>query len=550
MIHRSPFPDVDIPDVSLVDYVFASAERHGDKPALVDGLTNRVITYSELSLSVRALACGLSDRGLQKGEVCAIYCPNLLEYPIVFYGAVMAGAIVTTINPQYTAAELTHQLRDSGARFLVTTPQLLSTASESARNAGIDTVWTIGHSRRAPSISTLLDFRRQPVRVPISPATDIAALPYSSGTTGLAKGVMLTHRGMVTNLQQTAAVERIEAEEVLIATVPFYHIYGMMMVMSQGLRAGATLITLAEFKAKQFLAAIERHRVTTAYLVPPLIRTLATHRDAIRRDLSSLRDVVASAAPLPEGIARTCAERIGCTVRQAYGMTEASPVTHITPRKRPRVNAVGVALPNTEYRIVDVGQRRDVSPGRLGEVWIRGPQLMKGYLNNPEATAAMIDPDGWLHTGDIGFADSDGYLYVVDRAKELVKFRGLHYGEHELLRSMVEDIAARRQATERSTFQALLLDSVRESVVATDSRHRVTFWNRGAEALFGYSAGCAIGKSVNGLIIPPGADVKRRWQAELAEVGRAGKWQGQALRRRQDGSTFWTDVVVSTVSDS
>lgn len=549
MIHRSPFPEVEIPDVALVDYVFAHADRYEQKPALIDGDTGRTITYGELRRLIRALARGLIDRGLQKGDVVAIYSPNVPEYPIVFYAAVIAGAIVTTINPQYTVAELSHQLRDSSARFLVTVPKLLKTAREGAALAGVERVFTMGQSRRQPSIAALYDFEGPPRRAPID-AGDVVALPYSSGTTGLAKGVMLTHRSIVANLQQTTAVEQIHPREVLIATVPFYHIYGMMMVMSQGLRSGATLVTLAEFKAKRFIDIIERYGVTTAYLVPPLVRTLATDPYVSKKDLSCLRDVVASAAPLPERIARACADRVGCSVRQVYGMTEASPVTHVTPRNRPRLNAVGFALPNTEYRIVDVGRRRDVAPGKLGEVWIRGPQLMKGYLNNPEATTAMIDAQGWLHTGDIGFADRDGYLYVVDRAKELVKFRGLHYGEHELLRSMVEDIAARRHAHERSNFQALLLDSVRESVVATDSRHRVTFWNRGAEALFGYPAADAVGRRVDALIIPPAIDVKGRWHAELAEVGRAGKWQGQALRRRRDGSTFWTDLVVSMVTDS
>jgi PAS domain S-box-containing protein len=324
----------------------------------------------------------------------------------------------------------------------------------------------------------------------------------------------------------------------------------MVVVLNQGLRAGATLILLSRFKAKLFLRAIERYRVTTAYLVPPIVRTLATSPQVAAYDLSSLRDVISAAAPLPDRTARACMERIHCNVRQIYGLTEASPITHIAPRNEPFTNAVGFAVPNTEYRIVGVALRRDVDPGQLGEVWVRGPQVMKGYLNNPEATAGMLDSEGWLHTGDIGFIDRDGHLHVVDRAKELIKFRGLHYGEHELLRSMVEDIEVRRGADERLRFQGVLLDSVRESVVATDIRHRVTFWNRGAEALFGYSADEALRNGVDTLIIPADDEVKQRWQEELAEVAREGKWQGQALRRRRDGSLLWSDVVVSMIVDA
>jgi PAS domain S-box-containing protein len=550
MIHRSPFSDVELPKVPFTDYVFANAPANGNKVAIINGDTGETLTYRQLIDGIRRMAAGLAARGLRKGDVCAIYSPNVPEYAVTFYGIVMAGGVVTPINPHYTVTELTHQLRDSGARFLVTTPKLLRTARQGAQLSGVEDVFTIGETKGATPLAALLAAGGKPPSVAIDPMTDLVALPYSSGTTGLAKGVMLTHFTIVANLQQMAAVDRVDPGEILIATLPFYHIYGMIMVMTQGLRSGATLVTLAEFKARRFLDIMEQYRVTTAYLVPPLVRTLATHVHVDRCDLSSLRDIISSAAPLPEGIARACGERLNCVVRQAYGLTETSPLTHVTPRHQPPTGAVGVAIPNTEYRIVDVRRRRDVTPGKLGEVWVRGPQVMKGYLNNPEATTAMIDRDGWLHTGDIGLTDKDDRLYVVDRAKELVKFRGLHYAEHELLWSMVEDIAARRQANERATFQALLLDSVRESVVATDMRHRVTFWNRGAEALFGYPASEAVGRQVEALIIPTNADVKARWHAEIADVTKAGKWQGSALRRRRDGSTFWSDLVVSMVAGS
>jgi PAS domain S-box-containing protein len=548
MVYQSRFPRLDIPEMPMVDFIFQNIGDHRHRTALVDGITGRSLTYAELAAAVDSTAAGLSARGLRKGDVCGIYSPNVLEYAVVFLAVVRAGGTISTINPLYTVTELTHQLRDCGAKFLVTTPRLLATARQSAQaGPSVESVFTIGRAGNDTPLSALqVDLPGGPPRTDVS-TDDVAVLPYSSGTTGLPKGVMLTHRNIVANVAQIEAIERLGRDEVLIATLPFYHIYGMVVVLLHGLRVGATLVVLSRFKTQLFLQAIERYRVTTAYLVPPIVRTLATSTQVHRYDLSSLRDVISAAAPLPDRTARTCIERIKCHVRQLYGLTEASPVTHIAPRGETHSSSVGYVVSNTEFRIVGVARRRDVAQGQFGEVWVRGPQVMTGYLNNPEATAGMLDSDGWLHTGDIGFMDADGRLYVVDRAKELIKFRGLHYAEHELLRSMVEDIEARRGADDRVRSQALLLDSVRESVVASDMRHRITFWNRGAEALFGHRAEQALGHAIDTLIIPADDEVKRGWQSELGEVARNGTWQGQALRRRRDGSLLWTDVVVSMI---
>jgi len=461
----------------------------------------------------------------------------------------MAGGVVTTVNPLYNSTELTHQLQDSGARFLITTPQLWKVARRAASSAGIDTMITFGSVAGAISFDTLARASRSFTPPELDPATDLAVLPYSSGTTGLPKGVMLTHRNLVVNVAQFNAVERMGADEVLVATLPFYHIYGMLVLMNVALYTGATIVTMPRFRTRAFLEILERHRVTTAYLVPPLVRMLAKHPLVDQHDLSHLRQVVSAAAPLPDAIARACAVRLGCTVRQAYGMTEASPFTHVTPRNGVRVGSVGVAVPETDVRVVDVASQCDVGSDELGEVWVRGPQIMKGYLNNPVASAQMVDRQGWMHTGDIGYCDKDGYLYVVDRAKELTKFRSLQYEGHELLLSMVEDIAARRVAARRVNFQALLLDSVRESVIAVDAQRRVTFWNKGAEALFGYSAHEVINTPVDQLIAPithqdRGSDV-----LQLSDVDPHGEWKGQSPLRRRDGSELWTDVMVSKVED-
>ncbi|SVC82065.1 uncharacterized protein METZ01_LOCUS334919, partial [marine metagenome] len=257
--------------------------------------------------------------------------------------------------------------------------------------------------------------------------------PYSSGTTGLPKGVMLTHYNLVANVVQTDRVERLTEKEVMIGILPFYHIYGMVCLMSGALRVGATIVTMPRFDLEQFLSLIEKHKVTMGYIVPPIVLALAKHPAVENYDLSTLKDVLSGAAPLPEPVARACAERNNLSVRQGYGLTETSPVTHFNPRDHEiKLTSVGPAAPSTRYRVIDVSTGKDVSPGELGEIWIEGPQVMKGYLNNPDATQAMIDEDGWLHTGDIGHADEDGYLYVVDRVKELIKYKGMQVAPAEL----------------------------------------------------------------------------------------------------------------------
>lgn len=432
MIYRSPFPDVEIPVVSLPTYVFEHADQWADKPALIDGPTSRTLTYGQLTTAVKRTATGLAARGFSKGDVFAIYSPNIPEYAIAFFGIASAGGVNTTINPTYTAKELRHQLLDSGATYLVTIPQLLEAAREAIADTGVKEIFVFGEAEGATPFAELM-IAGEPPQIEIDPKEDLVALPYSSGTTGLSKGVMLTHYNMVANLSQILGMEATAETEVLMGILPFYHIYGMTAIMCNTLRAGATVVTMPRFELEQFLDLIQKHKITTAYLVPPLVLALAKHPVVDRYDLSTLADIMSGAAPLPESVATTCATRNNVVVRQAYGLTETSPATHINSKAHEiKVASVGTALPNTEYRIVDLSTHKDVTQGDLGEVWIRGPQVMKGYLNNPSATEDMIDDENWLHSGDIGKADDDGYLYVVDRVKELIKYKGLQVAPAEL----------------------------------------------------------------------------------------------------------------------
>jgi acyl-CoA synthetase (AMP-forming)/AMP-acid ligase II len=422
-----------IPETDVAAFVLGRAAELGAKPALIDGPSGRELSYARLARSVRSLAAGLADRGFEKGDTLALYLPNLPEYAVAFHGVASAGGRATTVNPLYTAAELAHQLRDSGARMLITMPPFLDAAREAAREVALDDIHVVGEADGVPSFDELLGDPDDAPVVEIYPARDLAVLPYSSGTTGLPKGVMLTHRNLIANVLQTQVGFPVRADDTVIGVLPFFHIYGQTVIMNQGLWAGATIVTMPRFDLEQFLDLLERHRVTQAYVVPPIALALAKHPAVEGRDLGALRAIMSGAAPLGAELIERVAERLGCKVVQGYGLTETSPVTHTMPAEgENRPGTIGRPLPATECRLVDPSSGEDVGEGELGELWVRGPQVMSGYLGNPEATAATIDPEGWLHTGDIAVCDSDGYFTIVDRLKELIKYKGYQVPPAEL----------------------------------------------------------------------------------------------------------------------
>jgi acyl-CoA synthetase (AMP-forming)/AMP-acid ligase II len=435
----STSPRVTIPDVTITDYVLRHAARLGDKPALVDGPTGRTLTYRQLADGARRAAAGLAKRGFGKGDVLAIYCPNLPEYAIVFLGVAMAGGVNTTVNPLYTADELANQLRDSGARFLVTVPLFLEKAKEGAAKSGVEEIFVLGAAEGARPFTDLMQAGDQPPAVRMNPAEDLVALPYSSGTTGLPKGVMLTHRNLVANLCQAEGMRNFECfgeQDITMAVLPFFHIYGMVVIMMLGLAGGGTILVMPRFDMMEFLTFVQKYRVTILPLVPPIVLGLVKHPAVAQFDLSSVRLIFSGAAPLGEEMARALSQKLGCPVVQGYGMTEASPVTHLSPtHDEPfKPGSAGKIVPNTEVKIVAVGSGSDAElpVGKEGELWIRGPQIMKGYLNRPEETADCLDRDGWYHTGDVGFVDDEGYFFIVDRTKELIKYKGMQVAPAEL----------------------------------------------------------------------------------------------------------------------
>ena len=431
MIHRSPYPDEPIPEQTLTEFVFADAARRSDKPAVIEGPTGRTVSYGALLDSIRRLADGLASSGFGPGRVLAIMAPNLPEYATVFHAAAYAGGAVTTINPTYTAHEVHHQLVDSGATIFFTTSLFLDVASQGAVGTAVETIALIGDG--PPGLPSLDDLMGEPLadQVPVD-LDEVAALPYSSGTTGLAKGVMLTHRNLVSNLVQTAAPVEVNESDTVITVLPFFHIYGMQVLMNLGLSLGATIVTMPRFDLAQFLQLHQDYGATRAFVVPPMVLALARQPLVDEYDLSALTWINSGAAPLSAELAFEAATRLGCEVVQGYGMTELSPVSHLTPPGRWKPGSVGVAAPNTETMIVDPAGGGPLGLDEDGEVWVRGPQVMRGYLNNPSATASTIDADGWLHTGDIGHIDEDGHLFVVDRLKELIKYKGFQVPPAEL----------------------------------------------------------------------------------------------------------------------
>jgi acyl-CoA synthetase (AMP-forming)/AMP-acid ligase II len=418
MVHRSPYPDVQIPEVSLTEYVLGGAERRGDKPALIDGASGAVTTYAELAARVRAAAAGLAAEGIGPGDAVGLLGPNDPQWPVAYHAVIALGGIVSSINPLLTPDEIAKQLRSADAKAVI--------AAEPLRAAVAET------DLKVLALESLPSADGDAGAAAVDPAGDLAVLPFSSGTTGVSKGVMLTHRNLVANMEQIRAVHRIGADDVLVGVLPFFHIYGQTVVLNLGLSQGATIVTMPRFDMGLFLDLLERHRVTRAHIAPPVVLGLAKVPGVEGRDLA-LRVVISGAAPLDAETAERAGERLGAPIRQGYGMTEASPVTHIAADDElaeQDPGAIGPLVSSTEARLVDPDSGEDADGA--GELWIRGPQVMRGYLADEEATAATLTADGWLKTGDVARVEEGGAFRIVDRVKELIKYKGYQVPPAEL----------------------------------------------------------------------------------------------------------------------
>ncbi|SCG59074.1 AMP-binding protein [Micromonospora halophytica] len=430
MIFTGPRPPVDIPETSVTSFVLGRAERYGDRPAIVDVTGGNGYTFAELASAVRRAAAGLRARGFGRGDVLAVLAPNVPEYPIAFHAAALAGGTVVVLNPLDTADDLATHLDEAGARLLVTVPSEVAKATALTGRTKVEEIVVFGEADGATPFSALLVDDEVP-DPSVDPARDVVALLHSSGSTGHPKGVMLTHRNLVAKALLTSLVAPTGEDEKVLAMPPFHHAFGLTMMMNASLLQGTTLVTMQRFEPEAFLAAIQEHRITRLYIVPTIAVLLAKSPLVDRYDLSSLRSIVSGGAMLDPEIARLVRRRLGCHISQGYGLTEAM-VSFMQSAEPEAPASVGRNSPNVECKIVDVTTGEELGRNQRGEILIRGPHVMKGYLNAEEATRKVLEPDGFLHTGDLGYVDDDGELFIVDRIKELIKYKGQQVSPVEL----------------------------------------------------------------------------------------------------------------------
>jgi acyl-CoA synthetase (AMP-forming)/AMP-acid ligase II len=430
MIYRSASPDVSIPDVSLPEYVLAQCERTPERPALIDGVTGEHLTYGAFGDAVRRTAAGLHE-SVPPGAVVGLVSHNQSAFAVALHGILASGAAVAPMNPMLTVDELASQLRGVRADAVVTSVAAADKVVQAAARSGTGTVYALGAHHACRPFAEL---SRAGGTVPVISPDTVAVLPHSSGTTGISKGVMLTHRNLVANLRQFQPVYRVGAEDVFCAVLPFFHMYGMTLILNAGLSAGATVVTLPRFDLDSYLGAVRRFGVTRAHFAPPVVAALADAPGPDSLATPSLRRALSGGAPLDPDVARRAEARIGCPIRQGYGMTEAGPGTHLVfddEYDTVPAGSIGRSMPGTECRIVDPVTGTDAAPGASGELWVRGPQVMRGYLDDATTTAVTM-VDGWLRTGDLVRVDGDGLFWVVDRLKDLIKYKGYQVAPAEL----------------------------------------------------------------------------------------------------------------------
>lgn len=454
-IITSPYKDVEIPNVTLIDLVWDMVEKFPDHPALVCGITGRGYTYAESRAIARRFAASLHKAGFRSGDVVAVALYNCPEFHLVMLGAIEAGMIVSTINPEYTPEEMRRQLIDSGAKCMVTTPESFPSVSkavketEPAVKSKIPIIVTPGLTSTGLPQGAI-DFREMihkdidtsnlsSVKKP-SP-DDVAVMPYSSGTTGLPKGVKLSHRNLITNCLQMCLTPELwivdpttsDRQEVVLGVLPFFHVYGLSSILISSLYFGAKVVTLPQFKPDVYLSTLVKHKATVLYMVPPLVQFLGAHPNVTGQHFETVRFVTSGAGPIGQSDAQRVLDKAGhINFIQGYGLTETSPLVSILNRKSTNLSSSGVPIPNTSVKVVNLETGESVGPGVVGELCVQGPQVMLGYHNNPKATAETIDSEGWLHTGDIGYYDEHKHLFIVDRLKELIKVKGFQVAPAEL----------------------------------------------------------------------------------------------------------------------
>lgn len=450
---ESLYPAFDVPNVDLWTFMFERKDREfpDDKVMFVDAETNRSYTYAQVRSTALDFGTGLAAVWeWKKNDVLAIYSPNCIDTPAVLWGTHWAGGIVSPANPGYTVDELVFQLKDCGAKALVTQKAYLKNAVAACKKVGIeeDRIILIGDERdetmrfkHFSHIRNLAGTSRYR-KAKINPEKDLAFLVYSSGTTGHPKGVMLSHRNIVANVGMITIVEgrnlrwnggRNNEGDKLLAFLPFFHIYGLTCLIHLAMYNGWTLIVMSKFDLERCCQHIQNYRITFVYVVPPVVLALGKHPIVSKYDLSSVRMMNSGAAPLTKELVETTYARLKIPIKQGYGLSETSPTTHTQTWEswRTRIGSVGPLLPNQTAKYMSP-EETEVPCGQIGELWIKGPNIFLGYHNNPEGTKNALTEDGYFKTGDVGFQDENGSFFITDRVKELIKYKGFQVPPAEL----------------------------------------------------------------------------------------------------------------------
>ncbi|RLN46303.1 hypothetical protein BBJ29_003781 [Phytophthora kernoviae] len=431
IVHDSPHPKVDIPNKTIWDVVGDQLSVHKDKPAFIDGITHEKMTFGQIYERARNFAVALAKDGVKKGDVVILHSFNCLDYPMAILALTSLGAVCSPASHLFLPDEL-------AASFIITHKELETTAVEAAKLCGVDKkfIYTMGHateiSQDLKSVDKMVEIRDYSFKFEkIDPETNVL-LPFSSGTTGIPKGVALSARNILSNALQVDHVEDLHGFS--LGLVPFFHIYGIKM-MHLSLYQGAAKVILPRFDHDTFLNALSTYKIRTAHIAPPLALFLAHHPVVEKYDISATKYLVSAGAPMGKGVEKLVKDRLGITMKQAYGMTEASPGVNYGEEVYRKSGSVGRLLPNTQLRVKCTATGVDLPIGESGELLYKGPQVMIGYSNNAEANKSVFTEDRFLRTGDIGYIDSDGFVFIVDRVKELIKYKG-----HQVAPAELEDV--------------------------------------------------------------------------------------------------------------
>ncbi len=438
------------PEVSLSEILKQTAKAHPQKTAIA--FVEREFAYRELDTLSDHFAAALTGLGVAKGDRVALYLPNIPQFVIAYYGILKAGAVVTAISPLHREREVEHQLSDSSAQTIITLDSCLPVVEAVWQKTPLKQAIITGaeeFSLKAPvsqparepkpnihAFQELLQTDKKPLDIHLDPAEELAALQYTGGTTGTAKGAMLTHRNLVANAVAFAAWIKGSSQDVFLAALPLFHIYGMTTSMNVPITLASKIVLIPKFEPAKILNAIQQHRATVFCGSPVMYQTLLANPELSKYDLTSIRVCISGASPLPPQVQKHFMQVTGGLLAEGYGLTEASPVTHCSPvdptLRTVRVGSIGLPIPGADAKIVDVETGIQTLPaGETGELAVHGPQVMKGYWNKPDETIQVFR-DGWLLTGDIARMDNDGYFYITDRKKDLIKYKDYSVYPREL----------------------------------------------------------------------------------------------------------------------